>query len=89
MMLAIRGATTEEVYQALQLHDYMLNPVPRVVEEIAQTILDEYITPRRVGEISYREIIIKVKELKIPFRTPDIAELTASYLNDLEIKVWR
>jgi hypothetical protein len=42
-----------------------------------------------VDEISYREIIIQVKELRIPFRTPDIADLAATYLNEKGIKVWR
>ena len=60
-----------------------------MAEEVAQTILDEYITPRRVDEISYREIVIEVKELRIPFRAPDIADLAARYLHDLGIKVWR
>jgi len=79
----------EEVSWALQLQYRMLSPKFRVAEEVAQTILDKYITPRRVGEISYREIVIKVRKLRIPFRAPDIADLAASYLNDLEIKVWR
>ncbi|GAJ13271.1 unnamed protein product, partial [marine sediment metagenome] len=58
-------------------------------EEVAQSILGEYITPRQITEITYREIIIQVKELKIPFSTPDIADLAASYLHDRGIKVWR
>ena len=86
---AIQGATTEEISRALQLHYRMLSPKFRVAEQIAQTILDEYITPRRVGEISYREIVIKVKELRIPFSAPDIADLTANYLHEKGVKVWR
>ena len=77
----------EVVSWALQIHYRMLSPKFRVAEEVAQTILDEYITPHRVGKISYREIVIKVRELRIPFRAPDIAELAASYLNDLGIKI--
>jgi len=80
---AIQGAMAEEVSWALQLQYRMLSPKFRVAEEVAQTILDKYITPRRVGEISYREIVIKVRKLRIPFRAPDIADLAASYLNDL------
>jgi hypothetical protein len=67
----------------------MLSPKFLVAEKAAQTILDEYITKRNVDEISYREIIIQVKELRIPFRTPDIADLAATYLNEKGIKVWR
>jgi len=60
-----------------------------VAEEVTQTILDEYITARSINKISCREIVVKVRELRIPFRTPDIADLAASYLNDLGINVWR
>jgi hypothetical protein len=67
----------------------MLSPKFRIAEEVAQTILDEYIIKRNVSEVTYREIIIQVKELKMPFRAPDIAELAADYLNEKGIKVWR
>ncbi len=86
---ALEGATTEEVARALRLHYQMLSPKFLVAEKAAQTILDEYITKRNVDEISYREIVIQVKELRIPFRTPDIADLAATYLNEKGIKVWR
>ena len=88
-MWDIREATTEEVSRVLQFHYRMLSPKFRVAEEVAQTILDEYIAPRQVFEISYKEIVIKVKELRIPFSTPDIANLTAQYLNEQGVKVWR
>jgi len=86
---AIEAATTEEVARALRLHHQMLSPKFLVAEEVAQTILEEYITKRNVDEISYREIVIQVKELRIPFRTPDIADLAATYLNEKGVKVWR
>ena len=86
---ALDGASTDEVASALKLHYRMLSPKYRIAEEVAQSILDDYITPRRATEITYREIIIQVKELKIPFRAPDIADLAASYLHEKGIKVWR
>ncbi len=86
---ALEGASTEEVAGALRLHYKMLSPKFRVAEEVAQTIIDEYLAVRNVEEISYREIVIKVKELRIPFRTPDIANLAANYLHEMGIKVWR
>ena len=67
----------------------MMSPKYRVAEEVAQTILDEYITPRNIWQISYKEIVIVVKELKIPFSTPDVADLAASYLHEKGVKVWR
>lgn len=86
---AIEGASPEEVAEALRLHYRILSPKYRVAEEVAQTIIDEYITPRQATEITYREIIIHIKELKIPFMTSDVADLAASYLHEKGIKVWR
>ena len=86
---ALEGASKEEISNAIRLHYRMLSPKYRVAEEVAQTILDEYIAPREVFEISYREIVIKVKELRIPFSTSDIANLAAQYLHEQGVKVWR
>ena len=86
---ALEGASTDEVAIALKLHYRMLSPKYRIAEEVAQTIIDEYMKPRHATEISYREIVIHIKELKIPFRAPDIADLAATYLHEKGIKVWR
>jgi len=86
---ALEGASTEDVVNTLKLHYRLLSPKYRIAEKVAQTILEEYLTPRHVTEITYREIVIHVKELKIPFSPPDIADLAASYLHDRGIKVWR
>jgi predicted transcriptional regulator len=86
---SLEESSTEEIARAMRLHYQMLSPKFRIAEEVAQTILDEYVSKRNVSEISYKEIIIQVKELRIPFRTPDIAELAATYLHDKGVKVWR
>ena len=67
----------------------MLSPKYRIAERIAQTILDEYMKKKKIDTISYKEILIHIKELKMPFRSPDIADLAATYLHDKGIKVWR
>jgi hypothetical protein len=33
--------------------------------------------------------VFRVKEMKIPFRAPDISDLTAQYLHEKGVKVWR
>ena len=86
---AMECASTEEISNALRLHFRTLSPKYRVAEKVAQTILDEYINKRNTQEISYKEILIQIKELRIPFKTPDIAHLAAQYLNEIGIKVWR
>ncbi len=85
----LEGASNEEIAKVLRLHFQLLSPKFQVAETVAQTILDEYITKRNVDEISYREIVIQVKAQRVPFRTPDIADLAATYLNERGIKVWR
>jgi predicted transcriptional regulator len=86
---AFEGASNEEIAKVLRRHFQLLSPKFQVAETVAQTILDEYITKRKVDEISYREIVIQVKAQRVPFRTPDIADLAATYLNERGIKVWR
>lgn len=86
---ALTDASTEEISKALMLHFRTLSPKYRVAEEVAQTILDEYVNRRHVEEISYREILIRIKEMHIPFRTPDIAYLASQYLHERGVKVWR
>jgi len=86
---ALDGSSNEEVAKSLRLHYQLLSPKFQVAETVAQTILDEYINKRKLDEISYREIVVQVKKLRVPFRTPDIADLAATYLNERGIKVWR
>ena len=86
---ALEWSSNEEVAKCLRLHFKLLSPKFQVAETVAQTILDEYITKRKMDEISYREIVVQVKALRVPFRTPDIADLAATYLNERGIKVWR
>lgn len=86
---ALDGASPDEVAQALRIHYRMLSPKYRIAETVAQTILEEYHEKGKPMEVRYREIIIHVKELKIPFTGPDIADLAAQYLHEKGVKVWR
>ncbi|HEX9915218.1 MAG TPA: hypothetical protein VGB32_09890 [Candidatus Bathyarchaeia archaeon] len=86
---AIDSATPDEVSVALKHHYRMLSPKFRVAEEVAQTILDEFAEKGMPPEINYRDIMVQVRELKIPFKGPDIADLAAQYLHERGIKVWR
>ena len=86
---ALEEADSDEVAEALKLHYKMLSPKYRIAEEVAQTILDEFSSTGVLEEINYREILIQVKELRLPFKTPDVAELTAQYLHERGVKVWR
>lgn len=89
ILWAIQGATNEEIANAVKLHLKKLNPKYLIAERLAQTILDKYLNKRKINEITYREILIQIKELRLPYRSPDIAELTAEYLLENGMKVWR
>lgn len=86
---AIEGATNEEISKAMNLHIKTLSPKYRVAEEVAQTILDDYLSKKSTLEITYTEIILQIKRLNIPFHAPDIADLTAKYLHEKGIRIWR
>jgi len=79
--------TDEEVAEAINLHYRCLSPKYRLAQEVAQSMLTRYIRPRRLQEVSYREILIHIKELQVPFTAPDIADLAAQYLHERGIKV--
>jgi len=79
-----------QINDAITLHRKILNPKYRLAEELAQILLDEYIEPRGLTEITKREILVFVKERKVLFVAGDIAELMARYLQHQRgIKVWR
>jgi len=78
----------EEVARAMTLHYRTLSPKYRAVEKVAQTILDEF-TEDRPMEVKYRDIMLKIKAMKIPYSGPDVADLAAQYLHEKGIKVWR
>ncbi|MCK4267014.1 MAG: hypothetical protein KAX31_07010 [Thermoplasmata archaeon] len=85
----VPDATPDQVNEARKLHYRLLSPKYRIAEEVAQSLIEDYMAPRQTSEITYREIIRHVKEQKIPFVTPDIALLAAQYLQEKGIKVWR
>ncbi len=86
---ALPNASTDEVANALKLHFRTMSPKFKVAEEVAQTILDEYASKGKVTEITYKELMIYIKEMRIPFKAPDIAELAAEYLFENGMKVWK
>jgi len=90
IVFKVPDADIVQVNDAITLHRKLLSPKYRVAEELAQIILDEYIEPRGLKEITKREILVFVKERKVLFVAGDIAELMARYLQHQRgIKVWR
>jgi len=78
-----------DIANCINLHYRSLSPKYRAAEQVAQDILDNYIKPHHLREVSYKELLVYIKEMKVPFRTPDIADLAARYLHEQGVKVWR
>ncbi len=85
---SLESATGDEIAAALKHHYRTLSPKYRVAEEVAQTILDQYVQKGH-EEITYRDLLDQIKEMRIPFKAPDIADLAAQYLVEKGVKVWR
>jgi len=84
----IEGADPKDVVEALKVHNQMLSPKFRVAEKIADQIFADYEKTGKL-EINYHEIVRLIKKQRLPFRGPDIPELTARYLHEKGMKVWR
>jgi hypothetical protein len=80
----IEGALPGQVRDAVLLHQRLQSPKYRVALEVAQTLLDQHLK-----EVTYRDIVLRVKQMQIPFSTPDIADLTAQYLHEQGVRIWR
>ena len=90
IVFKVPDADIVQVTDAISLHRKLLNPKYRVAEELAQILLDEYIEPKGLKEITKREILVFVKKRHVLFVAGDIAELMAQYLQHQRgIKVWR
>jgi hypothetical protein len=83
----VGSCSEEEVARAITLHYRTLSPKYRAAEKVAQIILDEFNDWSK--EVTYKEIMFKVKEMRIPFMSSDVADLAAQYLHEKGVKVWR
>jgi len=83
----LEGALSGQIRDAVLLHQRLQSPKYRIALEVAQTLLDGYLKGKQ--EVTYREIVLQVKQMQIPFSTPDIADLTAQYLHEQGIRIWR
>ena len=85
----LEDALPGQVRDAVILHQRLQSPKYRIALQVAQTLLDEYISKKPIKEITYREIVLKVKRLNIPFNMRDIADLAAKYLHEQGVRIWR
>ena len=86
---ATPDASEEDIKRARIRHRRISNPKYKAAERLAQTLLTEYLEKRERCEISIREILIFVREVKLPYSSVDVAEIVAELLSEKGIKIWR
>ena len=73
----------EKVKEAILEHQRLSSPKYQLAEQYAQQIFDKYLKPRKTTEISYKEVLIIVKD-------PDLAHITCWVLQrQYRARVWR
>jgi len=86
---ATPDASEDDVKRARIRHRRISNPKYRAAERLAQTLLTEYLEKRERCEISIREILVFVREVRLPYNAKDLAELVAELLSENGVKIWR
>jgi len=89
IIYATPDASKEDIKQARIRHRRLSSPKYRAAEKLAQTLLTKYLEKNESSEISIREILIFVREVKLPYSSIDVAEIVAELLSEKGIKIWR
>jgi len=82
------GCTKNEVVAAINLHNRSKSPKYLHAEDVAQSILEKYLIPRRLTEISHRDLMMQIRACEKPYHQRDIYDITSKILRGNGIKVW-
>jgi len=85
----VPDAPLSDINEAQKLHRKLSSPKYVVGERMGQLILEEYIEPRNVMEITRRELVAFVREKGVKYSIPDLSDFAAEYLHERGITVWR
>jgi len=86
---AIKGYVPEDILRVTTRISKSRTPAYSNIQSITQLILAEYLEPRGLSEITWREIVVETKAQCKGFYSGDIARLVARELSSDGIKVWR
>lgn len=81
--------TIDDLHNATQKDRERRIPFYTEVRRIRQLILEEYIEPRKITEISYKDLIDYCKQKSRKYQAFDLAKYLGNDLHDIGIKVWR
>ena len=84
---AVRGYLPEDVVEALHRAAAGRSPVYSQVRNVTQLILEDYLEPRGLSEISWREILDETRACCKGFYSGDVARLVARELSQRGVRV--
>lgn len=79
----------DQISEAQKLHKRLQSPKYIAGEKLGQLILEEFLTPRKLLEITGTEVWAVAREHKIRGDLSDIVDFAMNYLTVKGIKVWR
>ena len=85
---AVKGYQPEDVVDALHRAAACRSPAYSQVRRVSQLILDDYMEPRGLREISWREVLVETRAYCKGFYSGDIARMVARELSLAGVKVW-
>ena len=88
-VFGVKGFAAEDVVKAVERVVRLRWPVYSHVRRISQSILEDYLEPKGLTEISWRAILSETRTRSRGFYRVDIADLVAKELSLEGIKVWR
>ena len=89
MIWAIIGYKPEHIANAESIQQRISSPIISTAEKIAQLLLDDYFTPRRVKEASINDIMPYIRKGNSGFPSGDLITNVTTILKKWDIIIWR
>ena len=85
----VPDANLEQINQAQKLHLSLLSPKYVAGERLGQLVLEEYIEPRSLKELTGKEVWAVARKHRIKGELSDIVTFAMNYIEEQGITVWR
>ncbi len=85
----VPDANLDQMNETQKLHRKLLSPKYVAGEKLGQLVLEEYLEPRKLEEITGQEVWGVAREHRIRGELSDIVDFAMDYLTDQGIKVYR
>jgi len=85
----VPDTSLEQINQAQKLHLKLLSPKYVAGERLGQLVLEEYIEPRSLKELTGKEVWDVARQHRIRGELSDIVTFAMNYIEEQGIRVWR